>query len=282
MWHWRATHRTDTYVEELVRRIRSKLRRPTGAAESPSHLCSRPIGATSQVCWASPSSADSCRPRAFARPSTEVRSSGSEPFWRGRSGISTASWRRSRKTSTRRPCRRWLRFETPSPSPYATSFNDIRQRKLIYLPFITQAGTGSFERPVLDLGCGRGESLDVLLEQRLHRRGVDINRAMVNTCRERGLEVTHGQCLAFFAGGTLKRVSVTDDAAVAAGAAGRSGGAGARDLRRPRTICTRTARGSRRPWPVRAAASRTRSCSSSTSPTTCARPRRGPRKDVPD
>ena len=42
---------------------------------------------------------------------------------------------------------------------------------------------------VLDLGCGRGEFLDVLGEQGITARGVDLDQTMVARCREKGHEV---------------------------------------------------------------------------------------------
>jgi len=46
--------------------------------------------------------------------------------------------------------------------------------------------------PVLDLGPGRGEFLEVLRAAGIRARGVDANLDMVLLCRERGLDVTAG------------------------------------------------------------------------------------------
>jgi O-antigen chain-terminating methyltransferase len=43
---------------------------------------------------------------------------------------------------------------------------------------------------VVDIGCGRGEWLEVLHDHHLAARGVDTNRVMVATCRELELDVT--------------------------------------------------------------------------------------------
>lgn len=43
--------------------------------------------------------------------------------------------------------------------------------------------------PVLDIGCGRGEWLELLAERGIAARGVDLNSAMVAFCLERGLDV---------------------------------------------------------------------------------------------
>jgi SAM-dependent methyltransferase len=51
--------------------------------------------------------------------------------------------------------------------------------------------------PVLDLGCGRGELLDLLHEAGIAARGVDANASAVAECRARGLDVVEGDLLAF-------------------------------------------------------------------------------------
>jgi O-antigen chain-terminating methyltransferase len=43
--------------------------------------------------------------------------------------------------------------------------------------------------PVIDLGCGRGEFLELLRARGTAARGVDSNHAMVEACRANGLEV---------------------------------------------------------------------------------------------
>lgn len=54
--------------------------------------------------------------------------------------------------------------------------------------------------PVVDLGCGRGEFLELLRERGIAARGVDGNARFVTECRARGLEVQHGDLLAFLGG----------------------------------------------------------------------------------
>ncbi len=56
----------------------------------------------------------------------------------------------------------------------------IRGRQRRYLPVIGQ------RQPVLDLGCGRGELLDLLREAGLTYTGVDTEPGMVARCREKG------------------------------------------------------------------------------------------------
>jgi SAM-dependent methyltransferase len=50
---------------------------------------------------------------------------------------------------------------------------------------------------VLDVGCGRGEFLDLLREAGIGARGLDINHEMVEVCRERGLAAEEGDWLGY-------------------------------------------------------------------------------------
>jgi O-antigen chain-terminating methyltransferase len=71
------------------------------------------------------------------------------------------------------------------------STEEIRRRLLDYLPRFQGASD------VLDLGCGRGEFLDLLREAGVDARGLDLNHEMVELCRERGLRVEEGDAVGF-------------------------------------------------------------------------------------
>lgn len=71
------------------------------------------------------------------------------------------------------------------------SQEDIRSRVRDYLPILASASD------VVDVGCGRGELLDLLAQQGVSARGVDMNQAMVELCRARGLDVEVSDALAF-------------------------------------------------------------------------------------
>jgi SAM-dependent methyltransferase len=58
------------------------------------------------------------------------------------------------------------------------------------------AGLFAGASDVLDLGCGRGEFLDLLREHGIPARGIDLNHEMVELCRGRGLEVVEAEALA--------------------------------------------------------------------------------------
>jgi SAM-dependent methyltransferase len=70
------------------------------------------------------------------------------------------------------------------------SREDIRARQATYVP--TFAGASD----VLDVGCGRGEFLDLLQQHGIGARGLDANHEMVELCRARGFDVAEGDALA--------------------------------------------------------------------------------------
>jgi SAM-dependent methyltransferase len=67
----------------------------------------------------------------------------------------------------------------------------IAERLRQYLPLFAGAGD------VVDIGCGRGEFLAALNGAGVRARGVDANGEMAATARARGLDVVHGDALAF-------------------------------------------------------------------------------------
>jgi SAM-dependent methyltransferase len=71
------------------------------------------------------------------------------------------------------------------------STEDIRGKLSDYLPYFRDAS------PVADLGCGRGEFLDLLREAGIEGHGVDGNPEMVDRCLERGLSAELGDVLEF-------------------------------------------------------------------------------------
>jgi len=69
------------------------------------------------------------------------------------------------------------------------SQDEIRKRLTEYVPLFAGA------RDVLDVGCGRGEFLDLLREAGVIARGIDINAEMVEVCRARGLDAATADAL---------------------------------------------------------------------------------------
>ncbi|MEH2365199.1 class I SAM-dependent methyltransferase [Nostoc sp.] len=77
------------------------------------------------------------------------------------------------------------------------SREDILSRLKVYLPLIEEAKVGTAESPILDVGCGRGEWLELLQDSGYITRGLDINRVMIEQCRIRGLEVIEGDVISY-------------------------------------------------------------------------------------
>ncbi len=72
----------------------------------------------------------------------------------------------------------------------------VRERLQCYAPLMGEGAAGGNKR-LLDLGCGRGEWLDLLRAWGHAPEGVDCNAAMVDGCFERGHKVHLGDALAF-------------------------------------------------------------------------------------
>jgi SAM-dependent methyltransferase len=74
------------------------------------------------------------------------------------------------------------------------SQDTIRARLQSYLPYFDQTGD------VLDVGCGRGEFLDLLKARGISARGLDLNHEMVEVCRARDLDVTESDVVSYLDG----------------------------------------------------------------------------------
>lgn len=84
---------------------------------------------------------------------------------------------------------------------YRGARDEIGRRLAVYRPFLlalaAQAGrAGAGPARALDLGCGRGEWLELLAECGIAGRGVDLDEGMLRACRERHLDVEHADALA--------------------------------------------------------------------------------------
>jgi O-antigen chain-terminating methyltransferase len=80
----------------------------------------------------------------------------------------------------------YLAFE----NRFRGSRDDIKQRLGIYLDVFVRADAGAASRPIVDVGCGRGELLEILQEKGLKGRGVDCSSAMVSYCQAAGFDAT--------------------------------------------------------------------------------------------
>lgn len=75
----------------------------------------------------------------------------------------------------------------------------IRERQAQYVDLIRDALNRSGPGPVLDIGCGRGEFLDLLRAEQIPAEGIDRDPSMVGVCRQRGLNVMERDALRFLA-----------------------------------------------------------------------------------
>jgi len=75
------------------------------------------------------------------------------------------------------------------------SRQDIKQRLAVYLPYIEEIRSKTEDFCLLDVGCGRGEWLELLKERGILGRGVDHNRVMIKKCKEYGLDVIKGDAI---------------------------------------------------------------------------------------
>ncbi|MEJ2146245.1 MAG: class I SAM-dependent methyltransferase [Acidobacteriota bacterium] len=81
----------------------------------------------------------------------------------------------------------YLRFQDRVRGPR----EQIRASMLKYVQYFEHS------EPVVDLGCGRGEFLELLRDAGVDSRGVDADRRMVTECRDKGLDVVEGDLMPY-------------------------------------------------------------------------------------
>lgn len=74
-------------------------------------------------------------------------------------------------------------FRSPEP--------ELKKRQEIFLGYFTGC------RNVLDIGCGRGEFLELLRENGINAMGIDIDDDMVEHCRDKGLNVDKADAVSY-------------------------------------------------------------------------------------
>ena len=70
--------------------------------------------------------------------------------------------------------------------------DEVQRRLAVYVPIVNQAQITS---GVLDVGCGRGEWLQLLKAEGIEAQGVDRNRVFIEECRHAGLDVIEEDAL---------------------------------------------------------------------------------------
>jgi O-antigen chain-terminating methyltransferase len=74
---------------------------------------------------------------------------------------------------------------------YRGTVSEIKQRHSIYLDLFRD------RMSVVDIGCGRGEFLELLADNGIKATGIDNSEDMVDFCRDRGLSVVHADMFAY-------------------------------------------------------------------------------------
>lgn len=77
---------------------------------------------------------------------------------------------------------------------------NIMTRFTPYLDFLRDAGVGTADVPLIDLGCGRGEWLELLKLNNLHAYGIDASQTAVDHCRAHGLSAERADVLTYLRG----------------------------------------------------------------------------------
>ena len=83
----------------------------------------------------------------------------------------------------------------------------IKSRLGVYLPFIevvksiyppaASSSTANEGIEAIDLGCGRGEWLELLKERGVNAEGIDLDDDMLSACRAQGLKVATGDAVTY-------------------------------------------------------------------------------------
>ncbi len=75
--------------------------------------------------------------------------------------------------------------------------SQIRERLQVYLPFLQETTLQSCGDPIIDIGCGRGEWLQLLQDKGYRGLGLDINQVMLEQCQDMGLSVIGRDALSY-------------------------------------------------------------------------------------
>jgi SAM-dependent methyltransferase len=71
----------------------------------------------------------------------------------------------------------------------------IKERLRAYQPFLVHIKDIDPNGKALDLGCGRGEWLEILAELKIAASGIDLDEGMLSDCRTLGLDVEQGNAI---------------------------------------------------------------------------------------
>jgi O-antigen chain-terminating methyltransferase len=87
----------------------------------------------------------------------------------------------------------YLSFE----NRFRGSREEIKDRLKVYLPYLPQTAEVSTSPIILDIGCGRGEWLELLREKGYTAKGIDNNSVMIAQCNELGFQVEEADAIEY-------------------------------------------------------------------------------------
>lgn len=83
----------------------------------------------------------------------------------------------------------------------------ILERLQVYVPYFKALKINSLKTPVLDIGCGRGEFLELMKINKLDAIGLDLNETMVKLSVKRGFKATQANAINYMAAQKSKSFS---------------------------------------------------------------------------
>lgn len=90
-----------------------------------------------------------------------------------------------------------LGFYRAFEDKYRGSRELIKSRLRVYLPFLAAMKESLDDCKALDVGCGRGEWLEVLKEEGIEAIGIDLDDDMLAACRQRGFIVETADAVSY-------------------------------------------------------------------------------------
>jgi O-antigen chain-terminating methyltransferase len=82
---------------------------------------------------------------------------------------------------------------------YRGTREDIKSRQSVYLDHLRRIDLTKTKTAVIDVGCGRGEWLELLAENGIPALGVDANEGMIDRCRQLNLNVVRADAVEYLA-----------------------------------------------------------------------------------
>lgn len=81
----------------------------------------------------------------------------------------------------------------------------IRQRSIFYAELLKRQKIRYSIYPILDVGCGRGEFLEILKEYGFSSSGIDMNKDMVKEAKRKGLDASYSDAVTHLKKGGFRK-----------------------------------------------------------------------------